>query len=188
MYCKASEISERVIAEIRKSVNEKDNTLRAETVKYRSKLADAETRQERKQERTEANKQQIKEFVSNIMNWNAVEPKENQQRALGAAILTGSMAEYAMTSLDAGKRDKMFQMTKEQFEQQVTKLVESDKFKTYYAGLNQEQLAKDLAGTKDINTYFEDFKKSTVAPKPEQQPQQEQVKTNEKDNVAGPNL
>ena len=165
-----------LMLKIGNSMDGKLDALRTEKERHFSKIADAENRQERIQERKYANKLQVQKFVSNLMDWSVQEPKENQQRALGAAIVMGSLAERAMTYMEEGKRDKMFQMTKAQFDQQVTQLIESSKFDAYYNSIDKEQLKADLAGSKSIDSYFEDFKKHNFAPEAEQQPQHEQEK------------
>lgn len=161
-----------LMLKIGNSMEGKLDALRTEMEKHFSRIADAENRQERIQERKYANKLQVQKFVSNLMDWSVQEPKENQQRALGAAIVMGSLAEHAMTYMEEGKRDKMFQMTKEQFDKQVTQLIESPKFNAYYKNLNQEQLQKAFAGSKQLDSYFEDFKNYNAALEANQQQQQ----------------
>lgn len=126
----------------------------------------------------EFNKFQIKEFASNLGKWDAQQPKEDAKRVLASAILMESLTERAMTYLDGGKRNAMFQMTKEQFDKQVSQLVESTKFDEYYKKLDQEQLKADLAASKSVNRYFEDFKKYNVAQEAAPESKQEAVKEN----------
>ena len=171
-----------LIKEIKNSVGRKYNTLRTESVKYARTAEDAEKRQERIQERKaemEANQAQIRKFVGNLMNWYE-QPKENLQKALASAILTGSMEEYAFKSFEAGKADKVFQMTQEQFDKKITEFVESKKFTTYYESIDKNKLAQDLASQKSVESYMTDFKKAMSTPV---QTAEQKPKTIEKENL-----
>lgn len=177
-----------LIDALKNSVERKENTLNAEIVKYHSRVEDAEKRQERIQERKAENRHQMKEFVSNILNWNAKQPKEDLRKVLGSAIVTGSMTQYALTAIDQGKQDKLFNMTKEQFDKQITNLLEDVKFQAYYQSLNEEDLQKNLASQKPIDSYYTDFQKYTATSKIEQQQKQEKEQVKENIGVGGINL
>ena len=112
---------------------------------------------------------------------------------LSAAIIAGSRTDYALQKYTtSAKPDPMFQMTKEQFDQAVDKLIKTTQFETYYKSLSEDVLKRSLGTNQAMEQYSRDFHENALNMQQSQQLNQEPMKVQEQVRVqeqnVGPNM
>lgn len=132
------------------------------------------TQEQEVRKQAQERKKKIQQFLGKISNWNADILKEKQpdmEKALASAVLWGLRFHHAVECLNADSknyRKDVFEMTHEDFLDEVKKIQESKEFQEYYQSMDKKRLYQELTSQKALESHYEQYRSHLVQKKKNQ--------------------